>query len=310
YAFSENYILPISHDEVVHGKCSMLDKMSGPRELRFASYRTFLGYMAAHPGKKLLFMGQEFAQFKEWNYKTGLDWDVLEFPEHKQLWEYQQALNKFYLETNELWEVDNDWTGFKWISSDDYKNSVLVFRRFNKKGEEIIAVFNFQPKYHEQYSFGVPYYADYEEIFTSDDTKFGGSGLSNGKLKSYREDMHGERFALTVKIAPMSAMFFKAKNIKDYDAEQRAKEEKKRKAEAKREAEKKAKAEAEKNAKKSKSNADKKAKKTKTEAEKKAKDTKAKTVKKADAKVEKVTEKKTAVKAVAKKSEAKKTVKK
>ena len=222
YAFSENYILPISHDEVVHGKCSMLDKMSGPRELRFASYRTFLGYMMAHPGKKLLFMGQEFAQFKEWNYKTGLDWDVLDFPEHKQLWEYQKALNKFYLDTNELWEIDNDWSGFKWISSDDNHNSVIVFRRFNKKGEEIIAVCNFQPKRHEEYSFGVPYYADYEEIFTSEAKEFGGSGYRNKNISSRREDMHGEKFAVTIHIEPMSVMYFRPVNIKDYDAEQLA----------------------------------------------------------------------------------------
>ncbi len=222
YAFSENYILPISHDEVVHGKCSMLDKMSGPRELRFASYRTFLGYMMAHPGKKLLFMGQEFAQFKEWNYKTGLDWDVLDFPEHKQLWEYQKALNKFYLDTNELWEIDNDWSGFKWISSDDNHNSVIVFRRFNKKGEEIIAVCNFQPKRHEEYSFGVPYYADYEEIFTSEAEEFGGSGYRNKNISSHREDMHGEKFAVTIHIEPMSVMYFRPVNIKDYDAEQLA----------------------------------------------------------------------------------------
>ena len=222
YAFSENYILPISHDEVVHGKCSMLDKMSGPRELRFASYRTFLGYMMAHPGKKLLFMGQEFAQFKEWNYKTGLDWDVLDFPEHKQLWEYQKALNKFYLDTNELWEIDNDWSGFKWISSDDNHNSVIVFRRFNKKGEEIIAVCNFQPKRHEEYSFGVPYYADYEEIFTSEAEEFGGSGYRNKNISSRHEDMHGEKFAVTIHIEPMSVMYFRPVNIKDYDAEQLA----------------------------------------------------------------------------------------
>lgn len=284
YAFSENYILPISHDEVVHGKCSMLDKMSGPRELRFASYRTFLGYMAAHPGKKLLFMGQEFAQFKEWNYKTGLDWDVLEFPEHKQLWEYQQALNKFYLETSELWEVDNDWTGFKWISSDDYQNSVLIFRRFNKKGEEVIAVCNFQPKYHEEYSFGVPYFADYEEIFTSEDTAFGGGGALNGTVSSRREDMHGERFAVSVKIAPMSIMFFRAKNIKDYDALMRAEEEKKA-AKAKKEAEKKAKKEAEKKA------AEKAKKTTKAKAKAEEKTAKAKKTE-TKAKAEKTAEKK------------------
>ena len=237
YAFSENYILPISHDEVVHGKCSMLDKMSGPRELRFASFRTFLAYMMAHPGKKLMFMGQEFAQFKEWNYKTGLDWDVLEFPEHKALWEYEKALNKFYLDNSELWEVDNDWTGFKWIVSDDNENSVIVFRRFNKKGDELIGVFNFQPKSHETYSFGVPYYGDYEEVFSSEDPV---SGVHNKKISSFRADMHGEKFAVSIKIAPMSAMFFRVTNKRDYEAEMEAlrieeeKKAKKREAAAKR----------------------------------------------------------------------------
>ncbi|MCM1053992.1 MAG: 1,4-alpha-glucan branching protein GlgB [Bacteroides sp.] len=214
YAFSENFILPISHDEVVYGKCSMLDKMSGPRDKRFASLRTFLAYMTAHPGKKLMFMGQEFAQFKEWNYKTGLDWDVLEFDEHKKHRHYVEELNKFYNEHKELWEADSDWSGFKWISSDDNSNSVIVFRRFDRSGDEIVVVCNFQPNAHEQYSFGVPYYADYEEIFTTESPEFGGDGLFNKTVKSQNEPMHGEPYSLTIKIAPMSAMFFKAKNVR------------------------------------------------------------------------------------------------
>lgn len=230
YAFSENFILPISHDEVVYGKCSMLDKMSGPRDKRFASLRTFLAYMTAHPGKKLMFMGQEIAQFKEWNYKTGLDWDVLQFEEHKKHQTYVEALNKFYLSHKELWEADSDWSGFKWISSDDNENSVIVFRRFNRKGEEIVAVCNFQPKAHEEYSFGVPYYADYEEIFSTEKTEFGGSGLSNKTVKSEAVPMHNEAYSITIKIAPMSAMFFKAKNIRTpEDDEKKALQEKAKK---------------------------------------------------------------------------------
>lgn len=209
YAFSENYILPISHDEVVYGKCSMLDKMSGPRDKRFASLRTFLAYMTAHPGKKLMFMGQEIAQFKEWNYKTGLDWDVLDFAEHKRHQEFVAELNNFYLETPELWEVDNDWSGFKWISSDDNQNSVIIFRRFAKNGDEIIAVCNFQPVYHEVYSFGVPYDASYKEVFSTEAAKFGGSGITNGTVKAQKIGMHGEEYSISIKIPPMSAMFFK-----------------------------------------------------------------------------------------------------
>ncbi|MCL1823613.1 MAG: 1,4-alpha-glucan branching protein GlgB [Oscillospiraceae bacterium] len=203
YAFSENYILPISHDEVVHGKCSMLDKMSGPRELRIDSFKTFLTYMAAHPGKKLMFMGQEFAQFKEWNYKTGLDWDVLDFPEHKGLSEFVKALNNFYIKSSELWENDNDWSGFKWVISDDNINSVIVFRRINKSGEELIAVCNFQPKEHESYSFGVPLGGYYSEVFNT-------SGKAvNKRQRAKAEPMHEEQYSISVKIKPMSAMFFR-----------------------------------------------------------------------------------------------------
>lgn len=214
YAFSENFILPISHDEVVYGKCSMLDKMSGPRDKRFASLRTFLTYMTAHPGKKLTFMGQEIAQFKEWNYKTGLDWDVLQFDEHKKHQHFVEELNKMYLSHKELWEADSDWSGFKWISNDDNENSVIVFRRFDRKGNEVVVVCNFQPKQHEQYSFGVPFYADYEEIFTTDKAEFGGSGYSNKTVTSENVPMHGEPYSLTIRIEPMSAMLFKAKNIR------------------------------------------------------------------------------------------------
>jgi 1,4-alpha-glucan branching enzyme len=203
YAFSENYILPISHDEVVHGKCSMLDKMSGPRDMRFDSLKTFLAYMTAHPGKKLMFMGQEFAQFKEWNYKTGLDWDIKQFPEHEEMSSFNRALNNFYLKSPELWENDYDWNGFKWIVSDDNVNSVIVFRRIAKSGDELVIVCNFQPKEHEAYTFGVPYGAFYTEVFSTV------GKTVNARRKSKPVPMHGEDYSLTVKIKPMSTMYFK-----------------------------------------------------------------------------------------------------
>ena len=212
YAFSENYILPISHDEVVYGKCSMLDKMGGPREFRFNSMRTFLGYMMAHPGKKLMFMGQEFAQYKEWNFQTQLDWEVLEFEPHRKLHEYVRDLNRFYAENAPLWECDTSWEGFHWISSEDNANSVIAFRRIARNKDELICVCNFQPVRHEIYDIGVPYYADYEEVFTSDDVKYGGTGISNGTVTAKEEPMHGEQFRITIDVPPMAAMFFTIKN--------------------------------------------------------------------------------------------------
>jgi 1,4-alpha-glucan branching enzyme len=199
----------------------MLDKMSGPRDKRFDSFRTFLAYMAAHPGKKLMFMGQEFAQYKEWNYENELDWDILKFEEHKKMHEFVREINTFYLESSELWENESDWSGFKWLVADDNHNSVIIFRRINTKGDELIIVCNFKPNYHENYTFGVPFEGDYKEVFSSDRLDFGGSGVENKKLTAFvpNEKLHGENFALTVKIAPMSAFFLKplknAKNTSD-----------------------------------------------------------------------------------------------
>ena len=212
YAFSENYILPISHDEVVYGKCSMLDKMGGPREFRFNSMRTFLGYMTAHPGKTLMFMGQEFAQYKEWNFQAQLDWEVLEFEPHRELHEYVKDLNRFYKENAPLWECDTSWEGFHWISSEDNANSVIAFRRIARNKDEIICVCNFQPVRHEIYEIGVPYYADYKEVFNSDDSKYGGTGVSNGTVTAKEEPMHGEQFRITLDLPPMAVLFFKIKN--------------------------------------------------------------------------------------------------
>lgn len=215
YAFSENFILPISHDEVVHGKCSMLDKMSGPRELRFASLRTFMVYMMAHPGKKLLFMGQEFAQYKEWNYKTGLDWEVLDFEEHKIYQDFIKALNRLYKNTPPLWEKDSNWSGFQWIVSDDHNNSVVVFRRIDKDNNELVVVCNFQPNSHAQYSFGVPVNADYKAVFSSEEKRFGGSGYYTKSVKAKPVPMHGLQNSITIKLAPMSAVIYAPKPIQE-----------------------------------------------------------------------------------------------
>ena len=210
YAFSENFILPISHDEVVHGKCSMIEKMPGEYDMKFASLRAFYAYMAAHPGKKLLFMGQEFAQFIEWNYKNGLDWLLLDYDAHKNMQRYVSELNKFYLKTSEFWEIDYSWDGFGWISNDDNTQSIIAFRRIDKSGNEIITVCNFVPVARENYRIGVPKKGTYKRIFCSESEKYGGT-LSAG-AKSYKSEsvpMHGFKNSIALDIPAMSVSYFK-----------------------------------------------------------------------------------------------------
>ena len=211
YAFSENYILPLSHDEVVHGKCSLISKMPPPYENQFGGLRALYGYMAAHPGKKMLFMGGEFAQFSEWAYQRGLDWMLLDYPAHRQMQAYVKALNHFYLATPQLWEQDTDWRGFEWISHEDNRNNIIAFRRVAKDGSDIVVVVNFSPEEQQEYRIGVPITGTYEEIFTSDKTEFGGTGMANGKLKTENKPMHGQEQSIVLKIPRFGVLFFKGK---------------------------------------------------------------------------------------------------
>jgi len=211
YAFSENYILPLSHDEVVHGKCSLISKMPPPYENQFGGLRALYGYMAAHPGKKMLFMGGEFAQFSEWAYQRGLDWMLLDYPAHRQMQAYVKALNHFYLATPQLWEQDTDWRGFEWISHEDNRNNIIAFRRVAKDGSDIVVVVNFSPEEQQEYRIGVPITGTYEEVFTSDKTEFGGSGMANGKLKTENKPMHGQEQSIVLKIPRFGVLFFKGK---------------------------------------------------------------------------------------------------
>ena len=209
YCFSENYVLPISHDEVVHGKCSMLEKMPGSYEQKCSSYRAFLAYMMAHPGKKLLFMGQEFAQTAEWNYQSQLDQNALKEDKHKKIHFYSEKLNKFYYENAPLWQNDDSWQGFSWISNDDYRQSVIAFRRFDDNGGELIVVCNFVPVERNDYKIGVPFEGEYKLVFNSDAVEFGGEGITSELMKSKSYPMHGFDDSISLDLAPLSVIYLK-----------------------------------------------------------------------------------------------------
>ena len=188
----------------------MINKMPGYEVDKFASYRAFMAYMMAHPGKKLLFMGQEFAQSNEWNYKTQLDWGLLETVPHKNMLKFTEKLNKFYVENSPLWQNDDSWSGFSWISNDDYKQSVIAFRRIDDDGSEIIAVCNFVPVKRENYRIGVPDKGTYKVVLNTDAAEFGGSGASARSYKAEKEPMHGFEYSISMTLAPLSVMYLKA----------------------------------------------------------------------------------------------------
>lgn len=210
YAFSENFILPISHDEVVHGKKSLIEKMPGEYQDKFAEMRVFLGYMMAHPGKKLLFMGQEFGQFIEWDENRELDWFLLDYESHRQLQNWNKALNHFYLKNSALWQKDFSWEGFEWVVSDDKDQNVIVFMRKGTQGEALVICCNFAPVVRENYKFGVPQRGSYKEVLNSDGAEFGGTGeYKNGTVKSEEGGMHGFSQNISVTLPPLSAIIFK-----------------------------------------------------------------------------------------------------
>jgi 1,4-alpha-glucan branching enzyme len=210
YAFSENFVLPISHDEVVHGKCSLLQKMPGSYEEKFAGMRAFLGYMMAHPGKKLLFMGQEFGQFIEWDYKKQLDWVLLDYETHRRLRDYVKALNSFYIKNPPLWQIDYGWEGFAWLVSDDESNSVLAFRRMDEDGGELICVCNLTSIPREDYRIGVAREGLYRIAFSSDRPEFGGTGKSTAEsVRAEKVPMHGHAQSISINLAGNSVLFLK-----------------------------------------------------------------------------------------------------
>lgn len=221
YAFSEKFLLPISHDEVSHGKGSLIKQMPGKYDEQFAGVRAFITYMYAHPGKKLVFMGTEIGQFDEWNHQEAIQWDLLEFEKHKKLRTFFKELNKFYLDCKPLYELDTVWKGFDWIHHDDYTNSVIAFKRTDKNGDEIVSVCNFQPIRRDEYCIGVPKYGLYDEVFNSDEERFGGSGVINGNnIKTEVMKIHGFDQGLSLTLPPLSVIYLRcAKGLEPDEAQ-------------------------------------------------------------------------------------------
>ena len=214
YAFSENFVLPLSHDEVVHGKCSLISKMPGDYWQKFAGLRGFFGYWLAHPGKKLLFMGGEFGQFIEWNFDDSLDWHLVEqYPMHTKMLAYSKALNKFYVENKALWQVDFDWNGFQWIDCNDNENSIVALvRRADERSDFIVCVHNFTPEVRRGYRIGVPTKGTYVEVFNSDLEEYGGSGVMNaGDIVSEDYAFHGRDQSIVITVPPLAATFYRLK---------------------------------------------------------------------------------------------------
>jgi len=213
YAFSENFMLPLSHDEVVYGKKSILGRMPGDEWQRFANLRLLYGYMFTHPGTKLLFMGSEFGQYAEWNFQESLDWNLLEFAPHKTLQTFYKDLNKFYKTQPALFEKGFSQDGFEWISLDDSQNSVISYiRKGNDEAKNLVVVCNFTPNSIENYRIGLPSKGKLKEVFNSDKKKYGGSGFGNTRMKTIEEiTWNSKAFSAEVKLSPLGINIFEIK---------------------------------------------------------------------------------------------------
>lgn len=212
YAFSENFVLPLSHDEVVHMKGSLRGKMPGDDWRQLAGVRSFYTYMLCHPGKKLTFMGAELGQWHEWDFKGQLDWYLLDEEPTAKTHACIRALNQFYKKNKPLWEDDRDWDGFRWLVADDNHNNIIVFLRRDRSGRELVCLVNFSPEVQESYRFGVPAKARYEEVFNTDDTAWGGSGVVNDvPVVTEAIPSHGLDQSIAVKVPPLGAVILQGK---------------------------------------------------------------------------------------------------
>ena len=218
YAFTENYILPISHDEVVYGKGSLINKMPGSYEDKFANVRAFMGYMMAHPGKKLMFMGSEFGQFKEWDYKEGLEFFLKdEYPMHSKLSLMNKELNLFYRNTKAFFEIEDSWDGFEWLAADDSDRNMLSFMRKDKAGNEYIVVINFSGVRADGYRLGVNK-GKYKVVFNTDAVKYGGSGSWNKRmLSTQKKYSHGKEYSLLLELPKLTCVYLEKQKRKTGD---------------------------------------------------------------------------------------------
>jgi 1,4-alpha-glucan branching enzyme len=210
YAFNENFVLPLSHDEVVHGKGSMLGKMPGDRWQKFANLRAYYGFMFGHPGKKLLFMGCEFAQEREWNHDHSLDWHLLEQPEHAGMQRLLRDLNQFYRSAPALYTQDFTGAGFEWIDHDDARRSVLSFVRRGRDGQLVLVVSNFAPVVHHGLRLGVPEAGTWRERLNTDSSFYGGSNVGTPMAASVSEQVpsHGRAHSIVVTLPPLATVFY------------------------------------------------------------------------------------------------------
>jgi 1,4-alpha-glucan branching enzyme len=212
YAFDENFVLPLSHDEVVHGKGSLLGRMPGDEWQRFANLRAYLANMFVHPGKKLLFMGSELGAYNEWNHDKSLDWHLLDYDVHRGVQSLVRDLNALYRCTPALYEVDFDAGGFEWIDWNDADGSILSWIRRDRSGGYVICITNFTPVIRYDYQLGVPDHCRYEEIMNSDDEKYAGSGVRNDELAASDEPSHSRPHSIKVTIPPLATLILQRKN--------------------------------------------------------------------------------------------------
>ncbi len=215
YAFNENYILPFSHDEVVHMKNSMIGKMPGTYDEKFDQIRLLYSFMFAHPGKKLLFMGNDIGQFDEWNEYKEVTWEVLEYEKHQKLKHFMKDLNKFYIDNDEFYDMDTSYSGFQWEDVNNANESLIIFERINSKNEKIICIFNFTPVKREKYPVGVDNYALYSVVLNSSMKKYGGNLPRNKPYYSKNIEHNDRKFSITVDIEPFSAMFIKLNKLRN-----------------------------------------------------------------------------------------------